>query len=106
MLIFRKAIIIELSRARKRIRVAKGQAFTLRKGERKMKRKIDLYNEIAELRDFEHISLETLEKYVNDDRLWFDIYEDELYGKMCHVSIHYRNKETVDRLLIVDDNAE
>ena len=71
-----------------------------------MKRKIDLYNEIARLRDFECISLEAVKKYVNDDRLAFDIYEDELYGKMCQISIHYRNEETVDRLLIVDDNAE
>lgn len=71
-----------------------------------MKRKIDLYNEIAELRDFEHISLKKCNDYVNDGRVWFDIYDDELYGKVCQVSIHYRNEETVERLLIVDDNAE
>lgn len=62
----------------------------------------NLYNEVAEMRNYEVITVEEAEALENNENLeWFETYIDEFGRKLISIVASLENEENINRVLVI-----
>ena len=62
----------------------------------------NLYNEVAEMRNYEVITVAEAEALENNENLeWFETYTDEFGRKLISIVASLENEENVNRVLVI-----
>jgi hypothetical protein len=62
----------------------------------------NLYNEVAEMKNYEAITVAEAEALENNENLeWFEIHEDEFGRKLISITASLENEEDVNRVLVI-----
>lgn len=64
--------------------------------------KANLYNEVAEMRNYDSITVAEAEALENNESLeWFETYTDEFGRRLISISASFENEENVNRTLVI-----
>ena len=64
--------------------------------------KANLYNEVAEMRNYDSITVAEAEALENNESLeWFETYTDEFGRRLISISASLENEENVNRTLVI-----
>ncbi len=62
----------------------------------------NLYNEVADMRNYEVITVAEAEALENNENLeWFETYTDECGRKVISITASLENEENINRVLVV-----
>lgn len=62
----------------------------------------NLYNEVAEMRNYEVITVAEAEVLENNENLeWFEAYTDECGRKLINITASLENEENINRTLVI-----
>ena len=64
--------------------------------------RVNLYNEVAEMRNYEVITVAEAEALESNENLeWFETYTDEFGRKLISIFASLENEENINRVLVI-----